>query len=392
MRSRVRERLVRHPSRRRGRWKSGTKPRVLCFIVAYPTFSETYMHEEIRSLRDRFDIEVVTYKVSRTPRRRPFPYRVVPYDGPDWVYGSWDQADPTFRQRPQRAFLREVDEIIEAFQPDLLHGHYLGMALLLRCLAERHELPFTIRTHSQDVLSEPADKLAGLCAAADSEWCERVLAFPANCPRLERHGLSPTKLVATPPVLNFARFARPETTGSPPTGRVMCAGPAIPKKAHHEFVDLARSMRGSGLHFDLHTAGPSLEDTRAYNADAGGPVTITYTDPDDMPETYPRYDWLVYTADRKINKVGLPVAVTEAQASGLGVCLQELPGRRDEQLDFLGGGGFLFRSVDEVPDIISRPYPDDMRSAGIEAARRCDIEQTKHLLADGWDRCLVSAR
>ena len=28
----------------------GRRPRVLIFIVGYPTFSETYMHEEIRSL------------------------------------------------------------------------------------------------------------------------------------------------------------------------------------------------------------------------------------------------------------------------------------------------------------------------------------------------------
>ena len=94
-----------------------------------------------------------------------------------------------------------------------------------------------------------------------------------------------------------------------------------------------------------------------------------------MPAVYPEHDWLVYPSCTKINKVGLPCAIAEAQAAGLGVCWQELPGRRQEQLDFLGGGGFLFHSIDEVPSIIARPYPEVMRQAGFEAARRCDIEQ-----------------
>jgi hypothetical protein len=37
-----------------------------------------------------------------------------------------------------------------------------------------------------------------------------------------------------------------------------------------------------------------------------------------------------------------------------------------------------------------QPYPEEMRLAGIEAARRCDIEQTKHLLSDAWDRRLAA--
>jgi len=32
--------------------------------------------------------------------------------------------------------------------------------------------------------------------------------------------------------------------------------------------------------------------------------------------------------------------------------------------------------------------PEDMRQAGFEAARRCDIQRTKHLLSDGWKRAL----
>jgi hypothetical protein len=172
----------------------------------------------------------------------------------------------------------------------------------------------------------------------------------------------------------------------------MCCGPAIPKKAHSDFIDLAAMMRGrSDLEFDLYSRGFTMGATRAYNAEQGNAVRLRYADPEDMPGVYPHYDWLVYTSDPQINKVGLPVGIAEAQASGIGVCWQALPGRREEQLDYLGGAGFLFESLDELPEILSRPYPNAMRLQGFEAARRSDIEGHKHLLADVWSAAADSS-
>jgi hypothetical protein len=149
------------------------------------------------------------------------------------------------------------------------------------------------------------------------------------------------------------------------------------------------ALRGSDLSLDLYADGPQLQWVRRYNEANGNPIRITYADPDDMPDVYPQYDWIVYPSDPEINKVGLPVALAEALASGIGVCWQELPGRRDEQLEFLGGAGYLFASIDEVPGIVSRPYPEEKRLAGYEAARRCDIERTKSLLSDAWPEVAV---
>ena len=67
-----------------------------------------------------------------------------------------------------------------------------------------------------------------------------------------------------------------------------------------------------------------------------------------------------------INKVGLPVSIPEAQAAGVGVCWQEMPRRREEQLEFLGGAGFVVKSMAEVPAILAQPYPEEMRLRGIE--------------------------
>ena len=360
------------------------KPRVLIFVVAYPTFSETYMHEEIRSLSADFDIKIVTYRKSRYPRQRAWEFSQVSYDDPCLVYSPIEAINPAFDSPDQQRFLRRVDAIIDEFQPDVLHGHYLGLSPLLRVLAERHGIPFTLRTHSMDILSEPVRKLEAYVAAANSAWCQRLLAFPASCGRLLERGLAAEKLASCWPVLNFRAFYRPEKR--PPTNRVMCCGPSIPKKAHRDFVDLAGMMRErSPIAFNLYTRGYSLKAIRTYNAGRGHPVTLSYADPDKMPTVYPQHDWLVYTSDREINKVGLPVGIAEAQASGIGVCWQALPGRREEQLDYLGGAGFLFESLDELPEILSSPYPEEMRLQGFEAARRSDIEEHKHLLADVWN-------
>ena len=104
-----------------------------------------------------------------------------------------------------------------------------------------------------------------------------------------------------------------------------------------------------------------------------------------MPAVYREHDWLVYPSDPTINKVGLTVSIVEAQASGLGVCWQELAGRRSEQLEFLGGAGYLYRTLDQLPGLLRKPYPEEMRLRGLANARKCDIEAHKVLLTGAWN-------
>ena len=143
-------------------------------------------------------------------------------------------------------------------------------------------------------------------------------------------------------------------------------------------------MQGKNIIFDLYARGPHLKFTKKYNEKAGNVINIKYADPDDMPDIYPNYDWLVYPSDQKINKVGFPAAIAEAQASGVGVCWQELPGRKEEQLEFMGNAGFLFKNIEELPPILSQHFSETMRINGLENARKFDIEQHKNILTDSW--------
>lgn len=279
--------------------------------------------------------------------------------------------------------------MVEEFQPEVLHGHYLGMGLLLKALAEKYQLPFTKRTHSMDVLNEPEEKLRVLCEAANSRWCKQVIAFPGNVKRLATAGLQRDKITECWPVINFDQFYKPEPR--PRTGRILCVGPVFPKKAHGDFIKLAVLMRDRELQFDLYGLGAYLPEIRKLNQQHGGAVNLTYADPEEMADVYQRYDWIVYPSDTKIGKVGLLAAIAEAQACGLGVAWQELPGRREEQLEFLGGAGFLFKNIHEVPEILARPYPEEMRLAGFKASRRCDVDSHKHLLSEVWARAVASS-
>lgn len=99
-----------------------------------------------------------------------------------------------------------------------------------------------------------------------------------------------------------------------------------------------------------------------------------------MPAEYKRHRWLVYTADFDIPTVGWPMAIAEAQAAGVGVCMPRI---RPDLAEYVGPG-VLYDSIDEVSSIVSGPVPDEMREAGFEHAMRSDIGRDKHRLTDLW--------
>ncbi len=84
-----------------------------------------------------------------------------------------------FTNDAQGKFLNEMASVIEEFRPDVLHGHYFPTSLILRRLAEIHGIPFTIRTHSFDMLNQKRKKMAALYDAVKSPWCIGVFTFPA---------------------------------------------------------------------------------------------------------------------------------------------------------------------------------------------------------------------
>ena len=81
--------------------------------------------------------------------------------------------------------------------------------------------------------------------------------------------------------------------------------------------------------------------------------------------------------------VGWPMSVAEAQASGVGVCMANI---RPDLKEYVGGAGFLFNSVSEALEIITNPYPEEMRQKGFEQAKKSNIFEHRARLFELWQR------
>jgi hypothetical protein len=321
----------------------------------FSTISQTYMLNEVEAVMVDYDVKIVAPQPPPVPCRRHAPFDVVRSDA-------------------------QVYDIVSDFRPTLLHSHYFHTAAQTARFAERAGIPFTLRTHSYDVLgkSGPGSAVdAGNVRAVNSEVCAGVLAFPFLRPVLERLGVNASRIIDCFPVVNYRRFHDRSTNGD----AVLNVGACLKKKRMQDFVDLGRVVGGI---LNLYAIGGRAEALRRYNDRKGRPIVIhDAAEPDEMPSVYKAHRWLVYTACPRMKAVGWPMAVAEAQAAGLGVCFPDI---RPDVADYVGEAGYLYDSIADVPDVIRRPYPDELREIGFEHAKKSDIDVHKHLLTDIWDR------
>lgn len=352
------------------------RPRVLFLLKEYPQISQTYIKNEIEALEDDYEIMVVTRK------------------GPDIPYKN---------SRPHRTAesLDEFKAVAAEFKPHLLHTHYLTELRFIGALAEAIGVPYTVRTHSFDTVALRKKSLKGRLKqmvkrqpplertswfmegirAMESELCLGVLTFPFSRPWLERAGVDGRKLIDCFPVVRFEHFYDRGENGD----AVMNTGVATPKKAMPDFLRLAKMVPDRT--FRLYAMGYHIDWLKAESQQMGAGVEfVDPVQPEDMPAEYKRHRWLVYTGDFDIPTVGWPMAIAEAQASGVGVCMPRI---RPDLAQYVGdGAGVLYDNINELPDIVSGPVPAEMRERGFEQARKSDISSHKHLLTDLWDDAL----
>ena len=332
------------------------KLRVLYILHHFPQISETYIRSEMEALRDDCEIKVVSLCQADYSYRNHLPFEL---------------TDDTER----------IERIIDEFRPDVLHSHWLQQARILARFAgyfgqTKHNIPFTIRSHSFDVLEQDGAFIRQAAPVVNSDLCLGILAFPFARPHLEELGVRPDKIHDCFPVVNYRRFHDESPNGN----AVMNVGACLPKKQMQDYLELASAF--PERQFDLYALGYETPEISRLNADRGNPVTIVPpVEPDEMAGEYKKHSWLVYTASRKMNSVGWPLAVAEAQAAGVGVCL---PNIRPDLREYLGGAGYLYDSISEVAELLCRPYPKEMRERGFAHARQSDIGRHKTILTDLW--------
>jgi glycosyltransferase involved in cell wall biosynthesis len=341
--------------------------KITYILFQYPQLSESYASTEMRYLSKDYKLDVIT-------RRKP--------DSPG-------EAEQPYEQIFEEA---EILERTRKFSPDIIHTHWLGADLGLVCrLSKELDVPFTVRAHSFDVLWHKQRWYKKLLLRKDSsriirnnlkylqsELCLGVLTFPFAVGRLIGAGIPEKKVVPCWPVVDYQRF-HDESDNVP--GRVMNGGASLPKKDFDAYLDLGQMI--PNMEFNLYPIGYQADRLVEKNQNMGHPVNIHKAVPNkQMLEIYKNHEWLVYTADWRIGTVGWPVVVAEAQAAGVGVCM---PNLRPDLKEYIGPAGFLYDSLEEVAEIIQQPYPEEMRKAGFEHARKSDVSSHIHLLTDLWE-------
>lgn len=344
----------------------GRKFRVMYILKNYPQMSETYIKTEIEAVHEVCDVGIVATKRANMPAKNHEPYRYI--------------EDPAM-----------ICEAIEEFQPDVLHSHWFHSVKLLGKLARKTGVPFTVRGHSFDsiwpedesrfrhlpllsVFARPSH-IRRAVKFIEDEFCLGLLTLPFARPRLERAGFPAAKLVDCFPVVNFKRFFDPRPNGT----AIMNVGACIPKKRMEDFVELA--LRAPEFEFNLYALGYKVAQLQEFASARQSPVHfIPPVELEDMPAEYKKHRWLVYTAAPGGN-VGWPMAIAEAQASGVGVCVANI---RPDLREYAGPTAFLYDSLDEVVKLIRQPVPEQSRQSGFEQAKKSDVFQHRSLLFHLW--------
>ena len=335
------------------------RARVLYLVREFPQISQTYIKTELEAVKDRYEVRVISLQPADIAEPAHLPFQVV---------------------RGQRDTLAAIRD----FRPQIIHTHYMVMGNVVGEIAAAAGLPFTLRSHSFDVLETQAFRAQSdwltIREHLRSEVCLGVLCFPFLRAPLEQFGIQADKLLAVPPVIAFSRF---HDRG--PNGRaIMNMGAVRPKKQMQDFVELSRLL--PERQFNLYAMGYSVDDLKVYAEQQRGPLNfIAPVSHDDMPAEYKKHEWLVYTAHPGMKSVGWPMAVAEAQAAGVGVCLA---GIRPDLKDYVGDAGHLYQDIREVKDIISAPPSAQLREAGFEQARKSDVRSHINKLTDLWDRAI----
>ena len=99
------------------------------------------------------------------------------------------------------------------------------------------------------------------------------------------------------------------------------------------------------------------------------------------PPEYKRHNWLLYTGCSKLATLGWPMAIVEAKASGVAVCVANV---RKDIKEYVGESGYVYDTLDEAAEILSSPPAAAMRDAAFEHASSMDLRKHKHLLTDLW--------
>jgi len=84
---------------------------------------------------------------------------------------------------------------------------------------------------------------------------------------------------------------------------------------------------------------------------------------------------------QRVNQPSHAIASNSRQASGVGVLVQNI---RSDIAEYVGPGGYVFDTMEDVRRIISQPFPEEKREAAFLHAEKSNIDGHIDLLYRLW--------
>ena len=333
--------------------------KILLLYKGYPRISHGYQMDEANELVKKHEIMIISF---------------------DWeLFTKSDKHLPFLYGSP----LREMKKIT-MFKPDIIHSHYLDTIDICTELSTRLQIPFTIKSHSFDILKNNFSNCKKYIKQINENTnCLKIIVFPEFIEPLLNIGIKESKLLGMYPTLNIDKFINFEIENGP---HIMSGGAFLPKKNIKGFILLSKKIKE--VYPDKQITYYSVMENKSYydeilnfNKSHNNPVVFLTVQPDKMPLEYKKHQWLIYTACSKEKTVGNPLMIAEAQSSGVGVIMYNL---RETLGDYITENGYLYNTDENVLEIISTNFDLEKKNNAIELSKRYDIKEKIKDIENIW--------
>ena len=334
--------------------------KILLLYKGYPRISHSYQSVEAIELAKKHEIMIISF---------------------DWeLFTKQKNHLPFIQNHP----FRELKNIIK-FKPEIIHSHYLDTFDLCTKLSETLKIPFTIKSHSFDILDKDyMTPKKYVNEINNNKSCLKIIVFPEFMNKMINLGINETKLLPMYPALDIKQFINLDIINGP---HIMSGGAFLPKKNIKGFILLAKKIKEKFpekiiSYYSVMENKTYYDEIMNFNSIHNNPVVFITVQPEKMPLEYKKHQWLIYTACPEIKTVGNPLMVAEAQASGVGVIVYNL---RESLSDYVTENGYMYKNDEEVIDIISNNFDYEKRMNAVVIAReRYDIKEKIKNVENIW--------
>lgn len=294
------------------------RPRVLYVMWQYPQLSETYIETEIRCMQ-RWGVHVeVWHDVDVVS---PYPVSVTTHRG-------------------------SLEEAIRQSKADLVHVHWLSIAIEQHQSLAASGLPVTVRLHGFEVTAHTLADLLG------RSWAKGIYAFPHQL-KLVNSGDARIREVNS--VFDTTIFS-PFTQKDPKL--VVRTAATLASKDLPFFFKLAELLPDHRFVLAAVTCNAREEyaaSIRDLHRSMNSRVELRFDVPrDKIAELVAEAGIYVHTLQRpgleNATPVGMPISIAEAMATGAYVLAADLP----EFQDYVGDAGATYRDLEHAAELIAR--------------------------------------